>query len=89
MTQTRHSTPPTPCPSCSSPLTGATGVRDTGGPKPNSLGLCTHCDSLFCYDEELRPRPLTPVEQELVNSDLRLIAMIAELRVVTRSRSDG
>lgn len=82
----RYENVPAPCPGCGAVLTGSRGVGDTGGPRSGSLGLCTYCNGLFVYGSGLVPRGLTAEEREFVESDIDVIALLAELRLAARGR---
>jgi len=42
-----------------------------GGPKVGDKIICTECDNVWIFGDDLRLRPPTPNEYDLINQDMR------------------
>lgn len=79
--------PPAACLGCGRRMDGATGVvvgEDTA-PDPDDITVCIYCGHIQVYDEDLKLRELTPVEQLYIAGDPRILA-IQRARAIAEKR---
>lgn len=68
--------PPTVCLGCGIKIDGATYVGEgDSSPDPGSITVCIYCGHIQAYDDDLRLRELTPVEQLDIAGDPRILAI--------------
>ena len=81
--------PSTVCLGCGEKIDGATKVsgvgEDDSSPDPGSITVCLMCGHIQAYDDDLRLRELTPVEQLDIAGDPRILA-IQRARALTEPK---
>jgi hypothetical protein len=69
-----------PCPVCSHPLSGATGLDTVGGPSPGDISVCIRCAAVLQFTDALTPMLATDEAiKDLSASQRRLVLKLRAL----------
>jgi hypothetical protein len=83
-------TPPSRCPRCDAPLTGASDMEGSARPRPGDVSVCLYCAALLKYTAQRTLRALTAAEvRALAVDEPDVLAQLRRYAAAARNFRQG